>query len=287
MKATGYHPLTNSWRKSWLSLFGRPHNEFVNVTTHLFGAAVAAYFFIYSYKHLALPALFGQHPIRAETIRLLHLVYPFPRDTESITLLDAWAFSSFFIAAITCFGCSATFHTATMHSQKVSESFNRLDYIGIAVLITGTIYPAVYYAFYCDPALQILYIGGATVLGSLTVYFVLTTGFEYRRLRTWLFIGLGGSGVIPVTHKLITHGFDHAVYAIGARWLAVGGLFYITGALMYAEHWPECLMPGKFDIVGNSHQIFHVCCLFAALAHYVAICTAFNYRHYAPGDTCT
>lgn len=45
-------------------------------------------------------------------------------------------------------------------------------------------------------------------------------------------------------------------------------------------------MPGRFDIYGNSHQIFHVACLLAALAHYVALCRAFTFRHLEAGGSC-
>lgn len=54
-----------------------------------------------------------------------------------------------------------------------------------------------------------------------------------------------------------------------------------------AERIPERFYPGKFDIYGNSHQIFHVACLLAALAHYVAICHAHDYHHYVSPSSCS
>lgn len=32
----------------------------------------------------------------------------------------------------------------------------------------------------------------------------------------------------------------------------------ILAALFYGSHLPEALLPGKFDILGSSHQLFHV-----------------------------
>jgi adiponectin receptor len=46
-----------------------------------------------------------------------------------------------------------------------------------------------------------------------------------------------------------------------------------------ANRIPEKLYPGKFDYFFASHQIFHVCVVLAALAHYVCILTALNYWH--------
>jgi len=306
----GYHPLTHSWWKAWCSLLGEPHTETVNILTHLFGAAVALSVFLYTYKHLFAPSLFGIHPVpssstlgkleqgaRTPVKDLVKLVYPLPHTApltnfaakdrhlgDEITYLDSWAFSSFYLSAFICFACSATFHTSTCHSKEVAEAYNRLDYVGIVFLITGTYYPALFYGFYCEPFFQLTYIIGVTIFGAATAYFVLSPGYatpEYRRVRTFLFIGLGLSGVVPVVQKLATTGYEHANKALGLNWLIIGGGFYIGGALMYAERVPESIWPGRFDIFGSSHQIFHVACLLAALSHYVALCKAFDYRHFA------
>ena len=46
-----------------------------------------------------------------------------------------------------------------------------------------------------------------------------------------------------------------------------------------ANRWPERLYRGRFDIVGASHQIFHLHVVAAAMAHYACILTAFDHRH--------
>ena len=40
-------------------------------------------------------------------------------------------------------------------------------------------------------------------------------------------------------------------------WNAIAGGVYVTGAMIYMFRIPERFMPGRFDIVGASHQIFH------------------------------
>lgn len=40
---------------------------------------------------------------------------------------------------------------------------------------------------------------------------------------------------------------------------------------------PERLRPGKFDIWGSSHQIFHVLIILAAMAHLIGLLKAFDY----------
>jgi adiponectin receptor len=80
---------------------------------------------------------------------------------------------------------------------------------------------------------------------------------------------MGASGVIPVFHKLILF-WDQpeALHTTGYEILM--GLFYGFGALVYATRVPERWMPGKFDIAGHSHQLFHVLVVAGAYTHYHA-----------------
>jgi adiponectin receptor len=43
---------------------------------------------------------------------------------------------------------------------------------------------------------------------------------------------------------------------------------------------PEAIKPGRFDIFGSSHQIFHVFVVLAAVAHFIGILTAFDYNYH-------
>ena len=50
--------------------------------------------------------------------------------------------------------------------------------------------------------------------------------------------------------------------------------------------WPERQYPGKVDLVGSSHQIFHVFVVLAAMSHLRGLLVAFDYRHGGNGATC-
>lgn len=64
--------------------------------------------------------------------------------------------------------------------------------------------------------------------------------------------------------------------AIG--WMSLMAVLYIGGALIYAFRIPERLRPGKFDIWGQSHQIFHIFVIAAAFVHYHGISAVAVYR---------
>ena len=108
------------------------HTESVNIYTHLLGAI----FFI----SVCIPLY-----------QAIKLLYP------SASTADVVAFSCFFLGAVLCLGISAAYHLISNHSPTVNRLGNRLDYVGIVALITGSFVPSVYYGFYCNPKLQLLY----------------------------------------------------------------------------------------------------------------------------------
>jgi adiponectin receptor len=79
---------------------------------------------------------------------------------------------------------------------------------------------------------------------------------------------------------------------MGLFYLVLQGVLYIVGAVIYALRIPERFAPGKFDIWGASHQIFHLFVLAAAVTHFWGLCVAYEYWHEralevgAGGDVC-
>lgn len=186
--------------------------------------------------------------------------------------ITRWPFFAFLGGAMFCLLASAACHLLCCHSKRLSYIMLRLDYAGIAALISTSFYPPVYYSFMCHPFFCNLYLGFITVLGIATVLVSLLPVFDqpaYRNIRTGLFLGMGLSGAGPIFHKLIL--FWHqpeAVYTTGYEILM--GTFYGIGSLIYATRIPERWMPGKFDIAGHSHNLFHVLVVAGAYTHYQA-----------------
>lgn len=57
---------------------------------------------------------------------------------------------------------------------------------------------------------------------------------QWRTLRTVVFAGVALSGLVPIAHGIWLHGADRALYDMGAIWYLIEGLFYLTGAIVYA-----------------------------------------------------
>lgn len=51
-----------------------------------------------------------------------------------------------------------------------------------------------------------------------------------------------------------------------------------AGAITYACRIPERWYPGKFDIAGHSHQLWHTAVVLAAWVHYLAIMILLQWR---------
>jgi adiponectin receptor len=53
---------------------------------------------------------------------------------------------------------------------------------------------------------------------------------------------------------------------------------YIVGVLIYVSRLPERWFPGRFDLLGNSHNIWHCFVVAAALFHYAGSVNAYHLR---------
>ncbi|EPQ52236.1 HlyIII-domain-containing protein [Gloeophyllum trabeum ATCC 11539] len=258
----GYRRAQRSFRGCLASVFGYLHNETVNIHSHLWGALLFAY-----------------------------LLCTYPRTYLAAHATTTWAdyvvAAIFLSSAVFCLASSAGMHTFSCHSEPVCARCHALDYTGIVVLIVGSFFPCVYYGFYCDPFWRALYLTVILVSGLGAAYIVLNPEYarpSHRGARTKVFIALGLSAVLPVTHALASHGFAKLLREMGFGWLVLSGALYIAGALLYANRIPERFEPGRFDYFFASHQIFHVCVVLAALAHYTCVLTAFEHWHSRGGQ---
>lgn len=169
-----------------------------------------------------------------------------------------------------CLLASSACHLLCCHSERLSYIMLRLDYAGIAALIATSFYPPVYYSFMCNPFFCYLYLSFITILGIATIVFSLFPVFqkpEYRSIRASLFFGMGFSGAAPILHKLILYWRQPEALQTTGYEILMGSL-YGLGAFIYAKRIPERWRPGKFDIAGHSHQLFHILVVAGAYTHY-------------------
>lgn len=84
-----------------------------------------------------------------------------------------------------------------------ASSVHRLDYLGITLLITGSLLSAFYFLFHCNAKLQTFYLSFVFLFSLMTSAVCLFERFSdpaYRTVRAIMFLLFGCSGVLPVLH---------------------------------------------------------------------------------------
>jgi len=155
-----------------------------------------------------------------------------------------------------CFGASALYHRPTWSPARRSW-LARLDHAGIYLLIAGTYTPfglLVLSRNWAIPVLAIVYTGAATA-----ILLKLFWPGKPKVLSAVIGIALGWVAVAAVTQLA-------KIGATGLTLIALGGLFYTVGAVIYARRRPDP-RPAVFGY----HELFHLCTVAAAGCQYVAI----------------
>ncbi|QBM87648.1 adiponectin receptor [Metschnikowia aff. pulcherrima] len=254
---SAYVKQTSSYAKCIRSL-SYLHNESVNIYSHLVPAFLIALVVVLQIKN---PAV----------------------DHETPTWVGL-NFLQFGLGAHICLSLSAAFHLFKSHSPEVCGFGNQCDYFGIVVMITSSLISIIVFAFDDTPKWRNSFIIGFMLLGFVCTILTFDLRFStplYRPYRSMMFIFFGLSGVIPVLVGCYIFGLDLAFNRSSAGWLIMEGFFYITGAVLYAARFPERMCyeagdhkrfsPGKFDLFGHLHQIFHFMVLIAAICHFTAL----------------
>jgi len=200
----------------------------------------------------------------------------------------------FLISAVLCMLGSAILHLFCCKSKRACDTLVRLDYAGICILIYGSTASVFTYGFYCQffwanvYLISFGFICGAVFIISL---FDFIHSHKYRHIKVFMYGGLGVTAALPCIHLLYNQAHkdiipDAFVFDSETLWLlALEGLSYLGGLAVYATRFPEKFFPGKLDIFGHSHQIWHMCVFVGALCHYFISLNLFYDRSGIPCQT--
>ena len=250
---TGYRFIPkDQWHNLILSAF-RVHNETGNIHTHLSGLLLVSFLFW----------LTGSV------------------DSDTTTTADRWMMIMYLLAAAKCLLCSISWHVmAGCADIQWFMCFACIDYTGISWLVAASLETLVFNGFYCQPGLIAIYTIGVIAIGIAMSVLPWSAWFNdpsYRSIRIAMFIGMACMGFVPFVHGAVLHGFGPMVRFYGP--VVPSLLSYIAGVVVYGLRWPERLAPGKFDIVGHSHQLWHLAIVLAIYLHYKAVLSFEKHRY--------
>ncbi|GAM88022.1 hypothetical protein ANO11243_060510 [Dothideomycetidae sp. 11243] len=261
---TGYRSESGSHLNALPSLFAL-HNETCNIWSHLLGLILFGSIGLYLHFH--------------------GLATYYPAHTPG----DAAALSCFFAGVCSCMAFSSAYHLFSDVGEHKARVWHGLDYAGIVACVWGSFVAILHFGFPDDGNKLGRDVGRGrrrgyeTMISALAVLCAtvsVTPRFrtpQWRAFRAAMFVAMGLSAVFPVVHGVAIYGRAQLEKQMGLSWVVLQGALYVLGAALYAGRVPERFAPGKFDIVGASHQIFHTLVVLAAAAHLVGLLKALDY----------
>ncbi|RUS69224.1 hypothetical protein EGW08_023014 [Elysia chlorotica] len=281
----GYRQPKSSVSQCLLSLFD-PTNETINIWTHFLPTC---YFVYVTFQ--------------------LWAVIDFAGDSYS------WALLCYLFVCCAFPLASAVAHLFNVVSEQARHVCFFLDYSALSLFSFGAAVAYRAYSFpssfllsrspvlvwYCDNYVTIAAFNAvlSTLLTCQTRF--LTPSPTHKAMRLGAFAIPYFYDNIPILYRIClpyvwpgslseshSHGQGHAQLqgdqddpslSLGSHNLHARQFMFIgLAAFWYATHFPERLLPGMFDIVGHSHQLFHVCGILAVMDQLKAILLDFHHR---------
>ncbi|KAG2373826.1 hypothetical protein C9374_011711 [Naegleria lovaniensis] len=258
----GGYRMNLNFVESFMSLFSI-HNETLNIWTALLSALVFLY--------LTIDVIFLWDPSspQGQTPDSGYSSYFGGFLTENF--IEKTMFVVYAVTAIVAFSASLLYHWFNSISEKVYIMLLRIDISSIGLLIGGSYYPPLYYAFYCHQNFGIFYLISISALCLSCVAMFIIPRFsreDYRQFRVAVFGFTAMYGLCPFFHVIYLFGLDNDELNSRLMGIVYMYLFYALGVLFYSTKLPERIWPGKFDIVCHSHQFWHLFVFMATSYHF-------------------
>jgi hemolysin III len=155
-------------------------------------------------------------------------------------------------------GTSALYHRVTWRKPNVRRWLRRLDHSMIFLLIAGTYTPFALLVLSQPLGTVVLVLIWSGAVGGIVLSLLWPDA--PRPVSAAIYISLGWVAIIAVPQL-----FDR-LGALGIALIAVGGLLYSAGAIIYARRRPD-----PVPTVFGYHEIFHVLVVAAAALHFAVI----------------
>ncbi len=181
---------------------------------------------------------------------LLVVAAPTPRATAAVAIYAA--------SLSALLGVSALYHRINWRRPEIRRWMRRLDHSMIFLLIAGTVTPFAVLVLQGTLANALLIAVWAGAAAGIVVELVWVEAPKWATALVYVAVGwigaLGFPGIV-----------GNAGLGAGAL-IAVGGVLYTAGAVIYARQRPD-----PNPAVFGYHEIFHLLVIAAAAAHFAAV----------------
>ncbi|MDH6283503.1 PAQR family membrane homeostasis protein TrhA [Prescottella agglutinans] len=157
------------------------------------------------------------------------------------------------------FAVSATYHRIHWHTVRARTWMKRADHSMIFLFIAGSYTPFGLLALPPHTGTVLLTVVWCGALAGIALKMLWPTAPRWVGVPLYLLLGWA---IVPVAGELV-----HEAGIAPMVLLAVGGVLYSVGAILYATKWPNP-WPQTF----GHHEFFHAATAVAAVCHFVAVC---------------
>ncbi|XP_034153143.1 membrane progestin receptor beta [Esox lucius] len=171
----------------------------------------------------------------------------------------------YFLSALTYLSSSAAAHLLQSHSELAHYSLFFLDYLGVAVYQYGCALALYFYSsepHWRRSGVGEVFLPAAALLAWLSCACCCFAKLSYRRpyplhrkLCQVMPTGLAYLlDISPVANRLANSTWgDNPVMLLHALQV----LLFLLAAFFFSCPVPECFFPGRCDLIGHGHQVFH------------------------------
>ncbi|NOY77272.1 MAG: hemolysin III family protein [Calditrichaeota bacterium] len=185
---------------------------------------------------------------------IVALILLLTRPSPTAKLAHIISFSIFGGAMILLYTFSTLYHWLPISGKRL-EAFRTIDHIMIFVFIAATYTPVCLITLRGAWGWSVLAsVWGLTALGVVLKIFWLNAP---RFLYTGVYLLMGWIIIIAIWPLI------HLMNPRGLFWMALGGLFYTIGAVIYALKKPD-----PWPRVFGFHEIFHIFILLGSFSHF-------------------
>ncbi|CAI9727212.1 membrane progestin receptor beta-like [Octopus vulgaris] len=236
---SGFRHIHQPWTYYFLSLF-QIHNECLNSWTHLIAMLL-----------------------------VIKKMMTFSKEFSLFTDPYMWPLTSGIISIVILYLCSSLAHCLQSRSELAHYTCFMFDYAGIGLYGIGSI--ILHYNYCMLPSfnigiLQSWIIPVGVILGVCVCLCCSISKVRYKRpypfiRKVWQLGSVGGIYallILPIAHRVLLmiltsewdKGLPHHIEQM---------IWFIMAGFFFGSDIPQRFFPGKFDFLGHSHQLFHIC----------------------------
>lgn len=215
---TGYRSQAN--RLNCLISIFNIHNETINIWTHMMSLIYFVYILIINYNNKIIIKLYE-------------------------------------IVSIICFAMSTCYHTYMPISHKNYLLLLKLDLFSIILNIVTSNILIFYYWFWCYERIRNIYMFFSGLYLGIGIIILLKIDIIKNYNSILAYYSIYNVGII-ISYIHIYNLTDGDVDKIIKYNFTDPMKYFLVGFIIYTTKIPERLFPRNFDIIGNSHQLWHV-----------------------------